>query len=223
MKALRQANLAEAKSVVSVGVFLLLFAILGSACSPRAASLAQAPQYPATRIDCEAASDQLCDFFTFIGLTYGDHEEDVRRLLGSPDGIDHGDGSDGKKVYPWRRLKYYADPEDRLLGDVSISIDKETGKVRDIHIYSEEGVRLLRSRGVRDEKLNLYGQHIDRIQGEFGRPDEIKSSFHVYDFEDGLGRRGSIDIICYAFHQHRCKEIWLNWYFPLKTLHAVGR
>ena len=132
----------------------------------------------------------------FAGISYGDTEEKVVELFGTPEGIDEEPGDSFFTMF-------YENTT------VSVLVNKRTKKVFEINIAKTQGLNFIRSRGVSDDNFKICDLTRDEVVRFLGRPGkEMKGYMLSYRLKTAAKKHIEINFItdssptydCLRFH-----------------------
>lgn len=144
-------------------------------------------------------------FANFCGLKQGDSMAQLVKVFGQP--TESENESQNKYTFS---SKYYFDKKFEISLYNSKAAPSDVGKVMTISIKSAEAVQKIKSLGIKDSKLNLWGLHHDEILKRFGKPASVVSDSYEYRYES-KGNRGVVRFYCYPVWGNKCNEITVQW------------
>lgn len=145
-------------------------------------------------------------FLSFCGLNFGDSEDQLLKILGTPEESEGNGDSENDFAY-----RFYFNKGLRISVHNSQAKPSQVGKVTVVWLQSADAVEKIRALGIKDEKLDLFGLHHEEITKRFGEPQSKSHDSYSYDF-DVSGRGGVVTFYCYERWQYKCNMINVHWF-----------
>lgn len=152
---------------------------------------------------------QLVDYLHFAGISYGDTLDDVVTLFGEPTSVDLDDGQNSFPGADYAR--YQIEGEDCL----DVGYQRATRRVESLQVKCTRLRNVLLGKQLDDPKLALLLQPRDSIFDRYGSPESTVTGIYDFNFETEGERDGSITFYCFDFWDSRCKEISVQWFYPM--------
>jgi hypothetical protein len=212
----RRARPSRIDSVSSAQVYLLRSTLLAglligsllallAGCASRGASPKQD-----SKSEIQPDTGQLIDYLHFAGLKRGDTFEDVVAIFGEPTKINLNEGGSQSKYYPFASAYYKINGEECL----EVNYEKSSRKVNLVRVKCAQVRSVLLEKGLDDLKLELYSKPWELISARYGPPDTELSidGDYTYRFLASNRWRGIVNFTCYDFWDHKCQEIYVQWF-----------